>query len=256
MKNSKYRRKQNQTLKNALVITMIFVIVGTLLGLYRYYQDGMAKLADTSGTNTSDVSIKESPKKEVIVAAPPASTNISVPYAAQAPFGNWAVHEESCEEAALLMYHEFLAKTAYVGNRIPDATADPIYRAMKSWQVSHYGKEPDLTMEALGKFANEYYGYKFMTTDATEANIKRALANGSPVIVPVMTHSLLNNMYGPYTVYHVLLLKGYDATSVITNDAGVGNGPDHHYDWNILFSAIDAQTPKMNQGRVMLTLAK
>jgi len=71
-----------------------------------------------------------------------------------------------------------------------------------------------------------------------------------------MTHSLQNNMYGPVSVYHVLLIKGYDATGVITNDAGVGNGVDHHYDWAVLWQAIDAQTAKMNQGRDMLYLTK
>jgi len=253
---STYRRKQSIAFRNALYVAAFLVAAGTLVGLYRYYQAGIARINSESSTSTTTARVKESPKKEVIVAAPPASVNLSVPYAAQAPFGNWTVHEESCEEAALLMYHEFFTKTAYAGNRIPDATADPIYRAMKSWEVTHYGKEPDLTMDALGKFANEYYGYNYKTVNATEANIKRALADGSPIMVPVMTHSLLNNMYGPYTVYHVLLVKGYDATGIISNDAGVGNGPDHHYDWNVLFSAIDAQTPKMNQGRVMLTLSK
>ncbi|MEI6266782.1 MAG: C39 family peptidase [bacterium] len=187
----------------------------------------------------------------------PASADITVPYAAQAPFSNWAVHEESCEEAALLMYHEFLVGTTYPANKIPDAMDDTTLRDMKSWQIKNYGSEADLSMDTLGKFAANYYGLKpVVKKDIGEADIKRALATGSPVLVPVMTHSLQNSMYGPYTVYHILLIKGYDAAGVITNDAGVGNGVNKHYSWDILWQAIDAQTAKMNQSRTMLILSK
>ena len=35
-------------------------------------------------------------------------TILKAPYTVQAPFGNWKFHQESCEEAALLMYHDFM----------------------------------------------------------------------------------------------------------------------------------------------------
>ena len=183
--------------------------------------------------------------------------DIVVPYAAQAPFSNWTIHEESCEEAALLMYHEFLIGATYPNDKIPDATGDVVLRDMKTWQLKNYGSEVDLSIEALGKFANDYYGLKpIVKTNITDIDIKEAISAGSPVLVPVMTHSLENSMYGAYSVYHILLIKGYDSTGVITNDAGVGNGQNYHYDWNILWQAIDAQTYKMRQGRVILTLTK
>ena len=83
---------------------------------------------------------------------------------------------------------------------------------------------------------------------------KLSETRGHPVLVPVLTQSLKNPHYSPGNVYHILLIKGYDATGVITNDAGVKEGKDWHYSWDILFSAIDAQTSKMNQGRVGLVL--
>jgi uncharacterized protein YvpB len=187
----------------------------------------------------------------------PVSKDLGVPYAPQAPFGNWTVHEESCEEAAIYMYKGYLDATTYPNNRIPDTEADSVFRAMKTWQVEKYGIEPDLTMTALGTFAQSYYEFKpTVEKNITADNIKQAIANGHPVIVPVMTHSLQNTMYGPVSVYHVLLIKGYDAAGVITNDAGVGNGVNKHYSWEILWQAIDAQTAKMGQGREMLYLTK
>ena len=185
------------------------------------------------------------------------SHELTVPYAPQAPLSNWAVHEESCEEAALYMYHGYLASTKYPANRIPDAEADSVFRTMKAWQATNYGSEPDLTMTALGVFASSYYGYSpIVKKSITAEDIKAAISAGHPVIVPVMTHSLENSMYGPVSVYHVLLIKGYDAAGVITNDAGVGNGVNKHYTWQVLWQAIDAQTAKMGQGREMLYLTK
>jgi len=198
----------------------------------------------------------ETPVTETKVTIPE-SANLNVPYAPQAPFSNWTVHEESCEEAAIYMYHGYLENLTYTGNRVPDAEADSVYRQMKAWEVDKYGSEPDLTMTALGEFARSYYGYtQTVKANITAEDIKEAVSAGHPVIVPVMTHSLENSMYGPISVYHVLLIKGYDAAGVITNDAGVGNGVDKHYDWNILWQAIDAQTAKMGQDRDMLYLTK
>ncbi len=253
MKRRKLNKEQVQIRQVALLFVFGIILTGASVGLYRYYKAEMTRIS-TNSTATRDTSltITTNNSKPVVL---PATANLAVPYAAQAPFGNWTVHEESCEEAALVMYKEYLD-----GNKsnakFEEGALDGFFRTMKNWQVAHYGSEPDLTMEALGKFAKEYYGFNYKTAAADETSIKTAIASGNPVVVPVMTHSLQNSMYGPVSVYHVLLIKGYDATGVITNDAGVGNGPDHHYDWNILWQAIDSQTSKMNQGRVMLTISK
>jgi hypothetical protein len=184
----------------------------------------------------------------------PDSKLIAVPYTVQAPFGNWKVHEESCEEAALLMYHQFLVGDK--SEQIDQHKADTELRAMKDWQVKHYDKEPDLTIARLGEFTKSYYGHTpTVKNNVTEEDIKKEIAAGRPVMVPVMTQSLKNPHYSPGNVYHILLIKGYDQTGVITNDAGVKEGMNWHYDWNTLWSAIDAQTTKMNQGRTFLVLS-
>jgi hypothetical protein len=140
---------------------------------------------------------------------------------------------------------------------VAETTADKEMRAMKNWEVKNYGSEPDLNMTSLGEFAKEYYGHNFeVKKNITEDDIKQALSEGKVVVAPVMTHGLQNSMYGRETAYHVLLIKGYDGTGVFTNDAGVGNGKNHHYNWNILWQAIDQQTAIMNQGRDMVILSK
>jgi len=183
---------------------------------------------------------------------PAAGAILEVPYTVQAPFGNWKVHEESCEEVALLMYREFL-----LGDKRPDippAEADTALRALKSWQVQNWGSEVDLTLDRTGQLAQAYWGYHYKVIPATVDSIKQSIADGHPLVVPVMTHALQNPHYGPKTVYHEVLIKGYSACGIVANDAGVQEGKNWFYSWDVLFGAIDAQTPKMNQGRLALVL--
>jgi hypothetical protein len=202
-----------------------------------------------SETKPTPAKIVQAEPAPVII---PATADLIVPYTVQAPFANWAVHEESCEEAALLMYHDFLAGQK---TDIDPATADQQIRAMKAWQVTNWGAERDLTIEKVGELAKDYYGHNYtVTQNLTQDDIKKQIIAGHPLLVPVMTQSLQNPHYSPGNVYHILLIKGYDATGVITNDAGIKEGKDWHYSWGILWSAIDAQTPKMGQGRVGLII--
>lgn len=191
-------------------------------------------------------------KKESVPATSvtPAKKSLTVPYTVQAPFANWKIHDESCEEAAVLMYHNFLGANL---EDINPTVADKEMRAMKAWQVNHYSSEPDLSIEDLGEFTRDYYGHSYrIIADITVDDVKKEIAKGRPVLVPVMTHSLKNPHYNVTDSYHILLIKGYDETGVITNDAGVREGKDYHYTWEVLFSAIDAQTPKLKQGRLGL----
>jgi hypothetical protein len=185
--------------------------------------------------------------------APPGAV-LSIPYTVQAPFGNWKVFENACEEAALLMYHDYLQGDHR--DQIPPAEADPALRAMEKWQVDNWGAERDLTLDKTGQLAQAYYGYRYEVIAATKDAIAAHVAAGHPVIVPVMTHSLQNSHYGRMTVYHELLIKGYSPDGVVTNDAGVQEGKDWFYSWSVLFGAIDAQAPKLGQGRVALVLTK
>jgi hypothetical protein len=207
-------------------------------------------------------------KKEVVVekvepvpvdSPIPESFLITMPYTPQAPNANWAVHEESCEEAAILMAHYLLASklNLKVNTVIPPNTAHTELVAQKNWQVKNWGPERDLNMYDLGKLAKEYYGYNYkVTEDITEKEIKSEIAKGNPVLVPVITHGLANPHYGRQPSYHILVIKGYDATGIISNDAGIREGEGYRYTWEILWKAIDAQRAQMKQGRDMLVITK
>lgn len=196
--------------------------------------------------------------KEVKVPEPlpiPESYILSVPYTVQAPFAKWSIHEESCEEAAILMNHHYL-----LGERavvIDQYQADADLLKLRTWQITNWGPEKDLNMYEVGKLASGYYGYSYeVMEDITVEDIKREISEEKPVLVPVMTHSLLNPHYGRENTYHILVITGYDVNGVITNDAGIKEGQNYRYTWDVLFGAIDAQTSKMGQGRDLLVITK
>ncbi|MFY9614910.1 MAG: C39 family peptidase [Candidatus Dormiibacterota bacterium] len=184
----------------------------------------------------------------------PATTLLQVPYTVQAPGNNWKEFENACEEDAVFMDHLYVEGDKRGDVPVPEAT--DALRAMEKWQVVNWGAEKDLTLEKTGQFAKAYYGYNYRVFPATKESIEQELAAGRPVIIPVMTHSLENHNYGAQTVYHEVLIKGYTDAGVVTNDGGIWQGKNWFYSWKIVFQAIDAQTPKLNQGRLALVLTK
>jgi hypothetical protein len=244
---SNSRKKSKKGFLALILIVTLIVLVG--LGAYfAFYKPGIL------GTS-SKISLPHNEIKQKVEAKAPlsASINLSVPFVCQAPFANWNVHEDSCEEAAILMDHVYLE-----GESLTLEYADKEFLVMRQWQKDHYGAEKDMTCAEGAKFANDYYGYKNSKSfnNITVNDIKSQLAAKNLVIVPVMTHSLLNLHYGAKSVYHYVLIKGYNQDGVVTNDAGIKEGENYFYSWDTIFSAIDAQTPVMNQGRSMLIIKK
>jgi len=263
--NLRTMKKIHKFEKKALILSALaffLVVAGIYTGYpeFKKYLDARARNKDVLETQ-GITRLAEKPGETPVTPAPAIkpSALLDMPYTAQAPFANWAVHEESCEEAAALMYHYFLEGQIIFGGStiIPLQKANDEMLAMKSWQVIKYSKEPDLTIEAWGKYMQQYYGYNYKTfKNVTVDDIKREVSAGNPVVVPVITHALQNPHYGRQPSYHLLVIKGYKPEGVITNDAGVKEGENYFYTWDILFSAIDAQTPKMGQGREMVVIMK
>lgn len=237
---------------NILIIALA-ILLGFLLQITVFDKTNQEKSSKEPKETVEAAQKKTTSKPKVVPIKESAS--LTVPYTVQAPLVNWNIHEESCEEAALLMVHYFLSGSKIA--IIPPATANQELINMVNWEKINYGREKDLNLYEVGKLAHDYYGYKYrVTEDITAINIKKAISEGSPVLVPVITHALRNSHYGPNPSYHILVIKGYNANGIITNDAGVKEGKDYFYTWDILWSAIDAQTTQMDQGRDMLVVSK
>ncbi len=193
-------------------------------------------------------------------AALPPSVFIShVPYTPQAPTGNWdSRHQEYCEAAALLMAGRYYAGARYPGDRIPPGEADPAMGQIVAVERQAYPGVLDLSPDEVAAIGGRIYGLRPTLQDAALDSVKRALANGTPVVIPVMTHggpggTKIAPYYGAADVYHVILITGYDGAKVITNDAGFMQGQNYAYDWAVLDSAMNAMRAKKGWAKQMLT---
>jgi len=160
----------------------------------------------------------------------PEKAYLEVKFICQAPLetkANWEFHEESCEEAALLMAYLYETKKTMTKEE-----ANTEILKMIEWQKENFGAHKDMYADKLKEFTNKFYKIDEnkiqVTKNASIKDIKRAISTGHPVIVPI-TGELLKNPYYPYPGYHMLLVIGYTEDKIITNDNGTKRGKDFSY---------------------------
>jgi hypothetical protein len=193
----------------------------------------------------------------------PPSVFIKVPYTPQSPFNQWAAgnpHEEYCEAAALLMVGSYFRGDAR--DRLPPAEADTAMGQIVSVERSTFPGVLDLPLTSVAAVGTRLYGLKPAVEPVDLGEIERNLAEGRPVVIPVMTHGAgggkIAPFYGAVNVYHVIVITGYDVARGVlyTNDAGFVQGQNYPYAWGTLSAAIDAQAQRFPQGRVMLVFSR
>lgn len=193
----------------------------------------------------------------------PASVLIQVPYTSQSPYDQWGAndpHQNYCEAAALLMVALY-----YQGDhqsRIPPATADADMGHIVSVERSLFPGVLDLSVQDIAEVGSRLYGLQATVVPISEVTTEQELAEGHPVIIPVMTHGLPGGQmiapyYGTVNVYHVIVVTGYDAARGVfyTNDAGFMQGQNYAYTWSTLAEANAAQAQRFPQGQVMLVFS-
>ncbi len=238
----------SQKFKLGLIIVFLLIIIVEGIMLYPkiknyFYREKIDKI-----NNSTILEIKEEnivtekteheiePDKET-----PKKAYLKVPFITQAPLeteANWKLHEESCEEAALLQ--AYLYET---GQTITRPQANEKILDMIDWQKKNLGSHHDLYAEEIKKFIMGYYNLQDpeikIIFDASIDDIKKQIASGHPVIVPIMG-DILKNPYYPYPGYHMLTAVGYTEDRIITNDNGTKRGADFTYDIEIFKTAMDA----------------
>lgn len=166
----------------------------------------------------------------------PERVNLAVPFLSQAPKQNWGMpYQEACEEASMLMVDAF-----YRGRttKFAPEEGDRLILDLVSFEEDR-GKTPDLTAKEVGQIAGQKWGYDFfVTSTVTPDLVKRALANGYPVIMPADGKRLANpNFRNGGPPYHMLVIKGYVGERTwITNDPGTRLGADFIYPYDHLLT--------------------
>ncbi len=169
----------------------------------------------------------------------PSQYNLAVPFTSQAPYGVWdAVHNETCEEASVLMVAAYYDKQAS-GVIVADVADEELMRIIKFEDV-FFGYNKDTTAAETALVLESYsYLSAELLSDPTIEQIKEAIVAGYPVIVPVAGRQLGNPYFTPPgPLYHMLVVKGYTEDTFITNDPGTRHGQNYEYDQDVLMTAI------------------
>jgi hypothetical protein len=168
----------------------------------------------------------------------PSSINLKVPFTSQAPFGLWLKYpfSHTCEEASVLMAHYYLNGSINTDQN----TVKQDLVSMVNFENEKYGFSNDTDAEQTAQLIRDYYGYnvRLVYNPSTE-DIKKELASGNPVIAPTLGKLLGNPHFTPPgPLYHMLVIKGYDADGFITNDPGTSFGADYKYSYKVLQNAV------------------
>ncbi|HBV58134.1 MAG TPA: hypothetical protein DEB73_02660 [Candidatus Magasanikbacteria bacterium] len=169
----------------------------------------------------------------------PEEINIAVPFTSQAPYAVWDhLHDDACEEASLIMLDAFYKNKKSLSKE----EAELAIQNLVKWEKDNYGYFEDTTSGQGVEMLEQFFkmsGTK-VVYDITIDDIKRALAQGKPVVVPA-AGKLLKNPYfrGVGPLYHMLVIKGYTKDGrFITNDPGTRRGADFTYQVDALYNAI------------------
>ncbi len=210
--------------------------------------------AGTSSASQPPDSATEGAKEPAL----PPSVRIQVPFMSQAPHGNWDMpYQEACEEASLILVHHYLQ-----GKPIDPDQMDREILEMVRFEEEELGFGADITMAELAEVARKMYGHDAeLFEDFTTDDMKRFLAQGHPIIVPLAGRRLGNPYYsgeGPW--YHALVITGYDEKHFITNDVGTRRGERYKFPYDTIYRNIhDWNTVKedIERGkRVMLVVRR
>jgi len=230
-----------------IVFFVIFLVVTSddQKALENYPKERADEITSTlsSGEEEADAS-KEQEISEVQLQKPKA-TLLDIPFASQAPLGDWnQPYQDACEEASIVMIK-------YYKNRLSlskESMKLEITQAV-DWQVKNWGGHRDLDAKDTLKFAEDYFGLQgTIINQPTAETIKEQLVLGNPVILPTAGRKLKNpNFRGLGPIYHMLVVRGYDdkISKFITNDPGTRKGERYLYDYDLLIAAISGPEEDM-----------
>ena len=187
----------------------------------------------------------------------PPKANVAVPFTSQAPTGDWSEPwQNACEETSIYMVSSFYAN-------------DPIKRDQAVAQIKEIFKVKNADIkvskdESLATISQLIVDLKLpwttqIVSDPTKEALKKELAAGRPIIVPVYAPALHNPHYDAVSPdYHVLVLTGYDdaAGVFIVNDPGTKDGQGLRFPYDTFMAAIhdlNAKDPTAGKKAVLFT---
>lgn len=246
----------------------VVVLLGALVGgvsAWQYRGELWARIAERTHRATRlgpqlPASVTASPTPTESAGVPlavrpaPADVNLAVPFAPQAPQGNWAQpYQDACEEAAVIMVERSL-RAASLSSKEMDAE---ILRMVR-FQQERYGDYRDTNTTETASLAEAFFPHvrAEVRFGVTADDLRSLLRAGQPVIVLVDGRKLGNPFYRqPGPDKHALVLKGLVGDRFVANDPGTRRGADFVYTADRLFAAMvdyDGRSPGTKEKSALL----
>ncbi|MFA5157610.1 MAG: C39 family peptidase [Patescibacteria group bacterium] len=243
-----------KTLVGLVIIAGLFFVVFYFQSRLRNKTSGIAetKYDQTEifqngggGMNT----LKTVEEKEVQLSA---SYLLSVPFASQAPFGDWSQpYQDACEEASIIITKHYLESKGLTKDEMKTEIDQSV-----GWQIERFGVHKDLDAQMTLLLARQYFGLNGkVLAGYNEAVIKKYISSGTPVIAPTAGRKLGNpNFTGAGPEYHMLVIIGYDDNQgiFITNDPGTRKGEKYIYKYQTLLDAVSGPNENMTKELIVL----
>lgn len=169
------------------------------------------------------------------------TTDQRVPFASQAPNGNWKDprQQNGCEEASSLMVIAWARGFTFTKKQ-----AEKEIIKISKYEEKNFGSSTDTSAaDTAERILHGYFQYdrvKVVPLKHT-GDIIVQLNKGHVVIVPANGRKLKNPYFtGAGPLYHMLVIIGYDLEKkeFITNDPGTRRGKNYRYPEKRLYTAI------------------
>jgi len=158
---------------------------------------------------------------------------LAVPFTDQAPTGKWDRNED-CEEASITMANAYL--NGNKDEKLPPAVAQEYINSLKRWEEANIGYNADTGAYATSRMAEGTFGITVkQIKNYTETDLKKELVNNHVILLPINARLLGNPAYaesGP--TYHMIVVRGYNASGFIVNDPGMTQGNNMVYSFETL----------------------
>jgi hypothetical protein len=235
------------SVKTILIVFFAIFLIVTSNGqkVPENYSEEQAEEITTTATVEEKTDAREG--QEVLEAQlqKPEAVLLDIPFASQAPFGDWdQPYQDACEEASIIMIkysknHSLLSK---------ESMKLEITQAV-DWQIKNWGGHRDLNAKDTLKLAKDYFGLEgTIINQPTAEMIKEQLVLGHPITLPAAGRKLKNpNFRGLGPIYHMLVVRGFDNKigKFITNDPGTRKGERYLYEYDLLIAAISGPEEDM-----------
>ena len=126
--------------------------------------------------------------------------------------------------------HDAKLDASYVENLLTQTT---------DWEQKTFGYNVDIDSgETVQMIQANFNLHAKVVTNFSENSIKGELAQNHLVLIPANGQMLGNPNYKqPGPPYHMLVVRGYTPSAIITNDPGTRNGLDYSYPYSTLYAA-------------------